>query len=180
MKPILDPASGSRMFYFDKHDPRVSFGDCRRETLTVTDRSNGRENGKRVLRIDPDEIMDFRALPFPDGAFALVVFDPPHLVRAGKKSWMAGKYGRLSDNWREDLRAGFSECFRVLRPEGTLVFKWNETQIGLREVLSLTPEKPVFGQKTGKNGFTHWLVFFKERSCHVMAMRTERQPEENE
>lgn len=50
---------------------------------------------------------------------------------------------------------------RVLEPEGVLVFKWNETQVKLREVLSLTPEKPLFGQVSGRGGLTHWLVFMK-------------------
>ena len=111
--------------------------------------------------IEPDTLLDFRALPYADGAFHLVAFDPPHLVQAGPRSWLAAKYGKLSDDWRADLRAGFSECFRVLRPYGTLVFKWNETQVKLREVLALTPERPLFGNTSGKKAGTHWLVFIK-------------------
>ena len=49
----------------------------------------------------------------------------------------------------------------MLEPEGVLVFKWNETQVKLREVLALTPEKPLFGQVSGRGGLTHWLVFMK-------------------
>lgn len=161
MKPILDPCCGSRMMWFDRQDPCVIFGDCRSETITVTDRSHGRVDGTRTLHIQPDALMDFRALPFPSNTFALVAFDPPHLVRAGPRSWLAAKYGKLSDDWRADLRQGFVECFRVLRPEGVLVFKWNETQVPLREVLALTPEKPLFGQQTGRSQRTHWLVFMK-------------------
>lgn len=111
--------------------------------------------------IDPDCLMDFRALPFQENTFNLVAFDPPHLVRAGPKSWLAAKYGKLSTDWRDDLTAGFSECFRVLKPGGTLVFKWNETQIKTKEVLALTSHKPVFGQVSGRIGMTHWLVFNK-------------------
>ena len=29
------------------------------------------------------------------------------------------------------------------------------------EVLALTPEKPLFGQQTGRGMKTHWLVFMK-------------------
>ena len=158
---MLDPCCGTRMMWFDKRDPAAVFGDQRRETITVTDRSHGREDGARELRIEPDTLMDFRALPFPDGAFKLVAFDPPHLVRAGRKSWLAAKYGKLGPNWREDLRKGFAECFRVLEPHGVLVFKWNETQVKLAEVLALTPEKPRFGQVSGRSGLTHFLVFMK-------------------
>ncbi|ESK53842.1 hypothetical protein F990_03122 [Acinetobacter tjernbergiae DSM 14971 = CIP 107465] len=32
-------------------------------------------------------------MPFNDGQFNLVVFDPPHLFKAGKKSWLALKQG---------------------------------------------------------------------------------------
>lgn len=158
---VLDPCSASRMMWFDRSNPTTVYGDIRRETITVTDRSHGRANGTRTLRIEPDVLMDFRALPYPDGTFRLVAFDPPHLVRAGKQSWMAAKYGRLSEHWRDDLRRGFAECFRVLEPEGVLVFKWNETHVKLSEVLALTPERPLFGQISGRGGLTHWLVFMK-------------------
>lgn len=159
-KAVLDPCCGSRMMWFDKADQRALFGDQRSETVVVKDTSH-RANGTRTLVIEPDALMDFRALPFPDESFWHVAFDPPHLVRAGAQSWMAAKYGKLGKDWREDLRQGFAECFRVLRPHGTLVFKWNETQIKVKEVLALTPEKPLYGQVSGRAGMTHWLVFMK-------------------
>lgn len=161
MKPVLDPCCGGRMWWFDKSNPLAIFGDRRRETLTVTDRSHGRADGTRILKIDPDEVLDFRSLPYPDDTFHLIAFDPPHLVRAGKKSWMAAKYGKLSEDWRADLKAGFSECFRVLRPHGTLVFKWNETQVKISEILPLSPVRPLFGNTSGKKAGTHWIVFMK-------------------
>ena len=147
--------------WFDKADPRAVFGDIRSETLTVADRSH-RHDGTRTLRIEPDALMDFRALPFASGTFRLVAFDPPHLKQAGPRSWLAAKYGKLGPDWREDLRQGFAECFRVLASGGVLIFKWNETQIPLRDVLALTPEKPLFGHTSGRTGQTHWLVFMKE------------------
>lgn len=160
-RPVLDACCGPRMMWFDKENPMVVFGDKRSETLTVTDRSHGRENGTRTLVIEPDVLMDFRDIPYPDGAFKLVAFDPPHLVRAGPKSWLAAKYGKLGADWRDDIRQGFAECFRVLEPEGVLVFKWNETHVKLRDVLELTPARPLFGQVSGRGGLTHWLVFMK-------------------
>ena len=39
-----------------------------------------------------------------------------------------------------------------------LVFKWAETQLKLKSVLSLTPEKPLFGHKRGQ---TFWICFMK-------------------
>jgi len=103
---VLDPCSGSRMMWFDRAHPDVIFGDRRRETLTVTDHSHGNASGTRTICIDPDTLLDFRALPYAEGTFALVAFDPPHLVRAGPRSWLAAKYGKLGDDWRNDLRQG--------------------------------------------------------------------------
>lgn len=117
----------------------------------------------RTLNIKPDLLMDFTDLPFPDGSFNLVVFDPPHLVRAGPKSWLGAKYGKLSATWQEDIRKGFSECLRVLDNDGTLVFKWNETQVKIGEVLKLSEHPPLFGHLSGRKGLTHWCVFMKPR-----------------
>ena len=161
LKKILDPCCGTRMMWFNRQHPDVIFGDCRSEILTITDRSHGKRDGTRTLRIEPDVLMDFRAIPYPDGSFKLVVFDPPHLRRAGEKSWMAAKYGKLSKHWREDLRQGFSECFRVLAIDGVLIFKWNETQVKVKEVLELTPVQPLFGHVSGRKGLAHWLCFMK-------------------
>lgn len=147
--------------WFDRTHPDVIFGDRRRETIVVTDRSHGNSSGTRTLVIQPDVLLDFRALPYAAGTFKLVAFDPPHLVRAGPRSWLAAKYGKLGDDWRDDLRAGFAECFRVLDADGVLVFKWNETQVKLREVLALTPHQPLFGNTSGKKAGTHWMVFMK-------------------
>jgi len=119
------------------------------------------EGGKRPLVIDPDLQADFTALPFPDESFSLVIFDPPHLIKLGKESWLAKKYGKLKNIWREDLRAGFSECFRVLKSDGTLIFKWNETDIPIAHILALTPNKPLIGSRGGKASKTHWIVFTK-------------------
>jgi SAM-dependent methyltransferase len=160
-KRVLDPCCGSRMMWFDRQHPDVVFGDQRSEVLTVTDRSHGNQSGTRTLRIEPDVTLDFRALPYQDETFKLVSFDPPHLVRAGPKSWLAAKYGKLGPDWRDDLRQGFAECFRVLATDGVLVFKWNETQVKVSEVLALATVTPLFGHPTGRKGLTHWMVFMK-------------------
>lgn len=138
------------MFWFDKQNPAVVFMDNRESEETLCD--------GRKLVIKPDLKADFRKIPYPDNSFYLAVFDPPHLIRAGEKSWLAAKYGKLGPNWREDLKAGFDECMRVLKTYGTLVFKWNEEQIRVSEVLALFGVCPLFGHRRGK---THFLVFTK-------------------
>jgi len=158
-KPILDPCCGSRMFWFNRTDDRAVFGDVREESHQLKDRSS--KGGSRQLIIAPDQLMDFRALPFSDETFHLVVFDPPHLVNNGRSGWLAKKYGKLGDHWREDIRAGFAECFRVLKPFGTLIFKWNEHEIRVAEILKLTDAEPLFGNRCGKTAKSHWIVFMK-------------------
>ncbi|WP_169294643.1 SAM-dependent methyltransferase [Advenella sp. EE-W14] len=158
---ILDPCCGPKGMWFDTKDSRCLFGDIRSETITVTDRTH-KQDGTRTIQITPDCIFDYRNIPFPDESFWHVVFDPPHLVRAGNKSWLANKYGVLGLDWKDDLRRGFEQCFRVLKTNGTLVFKWNETQIPVREVLGCTDRKPLYGHRSGKHSKTHWIVFMKD------------------
>lgn len=151
LKPIIDVCCGSRMFWFDRTNPNVLFMDNRTVEQTLCD--------GRKLEIRPDVVGDFRHIPYPDNTFYLVVFDPPHLIRAGNKSWLAAKYGKLGPDWRDDLKAGFEECMRVLKPCGTLVFKWNETQVKLSEILHIFGVRPLFGHRRGK---TLFLVFLKQ------------------
>lgn len=119
LPPVLDVTCGGRMMWFDKQHPLALYLDNRE--IADVELCDGRH-----FSVRPDIVADFTALPFPDKSFRLVVFDPPHLVRAGEASYTAVKYGRLDPNWRTTLRAGFRECMRVLRPGGTLIFKWNE------------------------------------------------------
>lgn len=142
---------GSKMFWFDKNRNDTVYMDIRELEDTLCD--------GRTLSVKPDIIGDFRNIPFENNSFKLVVFDPPHLLRAGENSWLAKKYGKLSDNWQEDIARGFDECMRVLEPSGVLIFKWNEEQIKLKEILSAITYKPLFGDKRSK---THWLTFMKD------------------
>lgn len=149
----LDVCCGSRMFWFDKNNQKTIYADRRKESHELCD--------GRSLEINPDIEMDFRNIQFDDNTFQLVVFDPPHFVQLGQSSWMAKKYGVLNSNWEKDISQGFSECFRVLKPNGVLVFKWNEYQIPLKKILSLTDQKPLFGNKRPTQSKTHWVLFMK-------------------
>lgn len=157
---VLDACCGSRMFWFNRAHPSTVYVDLRNEEHVLADRSS--RGGHRVLSVSPDVIADFRSMPFRDGVFDVVVFDPPHFFRNGQTGWMAKKYGTLNRaTWREDLRRGFAECFRVCRLFGTVVFKWNENEISVREVAALAPAEPLVGNKYGKHFESHFLVFWK-------------------
>lgn len=150
MKKILDACCGSRMFWFDRQNPDAIFADNREIETTLCD--------GRSLLVKPDVHMDFRDMPYTDNSFKIVVFDPPHLIHAGTGSWLRQKYGVLPADWPTYLKAGFDECMRVLEADGLLVFKWNEDQIALAEVLKVFGTKPLLGDQRGK---TRWLIFMK-------------------
>jgi len=150
MAKILDACCGSRMFWFNRQHEDTLYMDNRQLSDTLCD--------GRKLEVRPDLVADFRNIPFEDNTFYLVVFDPPHLLKVGDDAWMSKKYGKLESTWQDDLRQGFQECMRVLKPNGTLIFKWNEDQIKLREILDVIEFEPLFGDRRSK---THWLTFMK-------------------
>jgi SAM-dependent methyltransferase len=163
---VLDACCGSRMMWFDRADPRALFIDKRQETHPMN--TTARSAGRNPAVIAPDVVASFTAMPFPDESFYVVVFDPPHIKanRAGKSGRFSKIYGVLPNDWTALLRAGFAECFRVLRPHGLLVFKWSEHSYPLRDVLALTPKQPLFGHRT--SNATHWCVFMKEPNAQTV------------
>lgn len=147
---ILDACCGSRMFHFNKKNPNVVFMDNRDFEDTLCD--------GRQLKVHPDIVADFRNMPFEDNTFSLVIFDPPHLLKVGEKSWLCKKYGKLSKTWTNDIRKGFDECMRVLKPNGTLIFKWATRDITLKQILDVIETRPIIFHK---NNNTFFLVFMK-------------------
>lgn len=170
-KPMLDACCGGKMFYFDKENPDVLFQDIRDVDIILCD--------GRLFSIHPDVVADFRDMPYSDNSFRMVVFDPPHLLRnvrgsmtadlydiLSSKSNLTGyqmkKYGALgNEDWREVIKKGFNECFRVLMHGGFLIFKWSDIDIPVSKILELTDEKPIFGIRCGKREKSHWMVFMK-------------------
>ena len=154
MPPVLDACCGPKGFWFDKNDERALFIDRRSEDIEMDYPS-----GHYREQIKPDYVIDFTRMPFKNDTFNLVVFDPPHLPQEEPSGRIVARYGHLKGDWRKMLKDGFAECFRVLKPNGVLIFKWNEVRIPVKEILELTNQKPLFGHKSGKNMQTHWIAF---------------------
>ena len=147
--PPLDPVSLSFVVGGDPHKSEI------REVVAV-------DVNQPHIHVTPDTVCDFKDLPFDDGSFNLVVFDPPHLVNKAETAWMVKKYGTLPADWRDELKKGFDESWRVLKPGGTLIFKWNNVEIPTSEIIKLFERPPLFGHKSGKRMNTNWLVYYKE------------------
>ena len=167
--PVLDACCGSRGFWFNKQDDRALFIDLRNEEIVIDDRTrkDGSKWGGWTIKVSPDKIADFTSLPFPSHTFSLVVFDPPHRITLSG-AVMAAQYGVLAGDWKQMLKNGFSECFRVLKTNGVLVFKWNDKDVLVKEILALTNENPLFGHKSGKLNQTHWICFIKGEESPVV------------
>ena len=162
-KEILDVCCGGRMFWFNRKNPHALFVDNRTmERQLIWKGKDSRVGEEAWFEVNPDKIMDFRALDLPSNSFSLVVFDPPHIIEDNDKGWMKKKYGALrTSTWRDDIHKGFAECFRVLKPNGVLIFKWSEVDFPVSEILKLTPVQPLFGHISGKAQKTHWICFMK-------------------
>lgn len=160
-KLILDATCGSRMIWFNKNNPYVLYVDRRIVEDEVIWQDKTDERNYIRLNIRPDVVADFTCLPFEDNTFYHVVFDPPHLKHLGENSWLCKKYGSLPQEWEKVIHDGFTECMRVLKPNGTLVFKWNEDQISLKDVLKAIGQKPLYGNRSGKHMKTIWMCFIK-------------------
>lgn len=159
-KPILDACCGGRMFWFNKNNPNCIYIDNRvLERQVIWTSKDGKHT--REFEVNPDVVADFQELPFEDESFYHIVFDPPHLTKAGQTSWIAKKYGFLKGDWKTILKNGFDECMRCLKPYGTLIFKWNEENVKLSEILSVFGKEPLYGHQGGKCGKTHWIAFMK-------------------
>ena len=101
-------------------------------------------------------------MEFKDKSFKLVIFDPPHLL-LNKTAWMAKKYGTIKGtDYKGDMKKGFSECWRVLEDYGTLIFKWNDNSVSIKEIRPLFPAEPIIFNKIKTKGkITWWFVFLK-------------------
>ena len=149
---ILDATCGYKGMWYQKNHPFVTYLDKRNGKYTHWLRSQARRND--VVTISPDIVADWtQILPFTDNYFDMVLFDPPHFIKPKEEdNTMINRYGYLpTDNWKQILKLGITELFRILKPEGVFILKWAETQKKIDEVLCLFPYKPIFGSQNNKS-----------------------------
>jgi hypothetical protein len=155
-KFILDACCGCKMMWFNKNHPNTLYIDIRKEPKGFI---KGRNES-----INPDKIMDFRELEFKDKSFKLVAWDIPHLITLGETSKFKKFFGKLDKNdWKKDIEKGFKEIMRVLDDYGVLMLKFNDYEIPFKELLSIFPVEPLFGNVTNSRGKaqTKWFCFMK-------------------
>lgn len=119
-KKILDATAGHRMMWFNKNHPNAVYVDNKPECK-------------------PDILCDWKDLSrFPDEQFKLIVFDPPHYI----EGWhnpdikLNQDYGLLKkETWPSDIKIAFRELWRLLKPDGVLLFKWNDHDISFERIL---------------------------------------------
>lgn len=154
-KLILDACCGGRCFWFNKAHPNALYVDNRV-------REHGHDDHRPNHTVQPDKVMDFRNMDFPDNTFKMVVFDPPHIFGKPDAFRMLKKYGHLDkETWKDDIKKGFDECWRVLDNYGTLLLKWNETSVKVKDILAVIGREPLVGQTINRGLTTHWFVFMK-------------------
>jgi SAM-dependent methyltransferase len=155
-KHILDVCCGLRAMWFNKNHPNAIYYDKR-------NKEKGFDDFRPNYSIVPDIQGNWANLPFHDNTFKLVVMDPPHILhKEDSKMRMVKYYGNLDrENWREHIKAGFDECWRVLDNYGVLIFKWSEADVPKKEVLEVIGKEPLFGHPNGSRVPCHWLTFMK-------------------
>ena len=158
---ILDACSSFRAMWIDKTNPNTIYMDVRTQKQLEQDWKQD-ETTNFIYKLDIT--CSYEALPFQNNTFTHIVWDPPHLKSLGETSIFRRKYGVLqADNWRHSIRTAFKELWRVLKPYGTLVLKWNTYEIKLSELLCLFSVQPLYGQisRSKKVSDTFWLCFVK-------------------
>lgn len=120
----------------------------------------------RRIECTPHVVADWKHLPFKDGSFDIVLFDPPH--KGFTSGYLAESYGRCTlEDVIWDMQHGAREAWRVTRNNALMVLKWATPALRLDRVLTHLPRwKPRFGQRTRSRpdpmAGTFWVLLERE------------------
>ena len=129
--------------------------------------------------------LDFTATGLPDGAYDLVVYDPPHLADCGAESIMGRRFGTAKGTpaLRLMVTAGIREAWRVSRV-GILIkladhshggrflalTQWAYDELGAELYFSAHTTRPPLAahrrQRVPLNNGADWLIFRKDGGAH--------------
>ena len=136
------------------------------------------------LRIQPDVVGVWEALPFPDDSFQLIVFDPNYYTRTGTPAplWYRIHHGdpleRDGSWWGKPFNTYHEMCttfvkaareFRRVAPR--MVMKWTDSQHPLPKVLTLflpywiplyTKKVTTGSFKKNATGSTYWVSLIRK------------------
>ena len=153
-KYICDVCCGGRMMWFDKNNKNTIYCDIR-------ELEKGSIQYCPNWECKPDVICDYKDLPFDDKKFKLIVWDIPHIIKE-TNGIISKKYGSLGNNWKDDTTKAFKEIWRCLDDYGVLIFKYNDINISVSEMLKCFDKKALFGTRTKKAvNSTFFIVFMK-------------------
>jgi hypothetical protein len=125
----LDCTAGNRMLWANKNPPNTVFTDRNRE-----------------IQIQPDVRCDYRFLPFRDGVFSVIIFDPPHAARGrisreyehqNPAAWSYYGWDCTDRELREGIRGASREFTRLTK---RVCLKWSDVDHGEQWILGMMRE----------------------------------------
>jgi hypothetical protein len=139
--------------------------------------------------VTTDLHVDFTATGLPDGAFDLVVLDPPHIADAGANGIMGLRYGSIRGvaTLRELIEAGCREAWRVAsvgvllkltdhshQGELLLLSDWVKSALPVRPYIVLHTFRPTYlrdgkhrVERVPRSNGAMWLACRKSGHRHV-------------
>lgn len=146
---------------------------------------------EKKLTVKPTIFCDHRAMPFKDGVFTSIFFDPPHFYNdkgsfysipdkeTFMKKWQG--YGEIpryygGDKYKTQMALlryivdALKEFYRIMTPDGLLWLKWNETFVTLNTLRPLfdnyhemltIPVRLSNPNRTEKQ--TYWVCWCKQK-----------------
>ena len=124
---------------------------------------------RKPIIVEPTVVADLKRLPFKDGCFNLILFDPPH-GNFSLDTFMGVKYGGLTETEFTYLIVWANrEFWRVLKPGGVVFAKVmdnnNRYKRLLRAFVAFKPLLDIDFESKGHHALewnrTHWILFVR-------------------